>query len=42
MKIAVVEGDGIGKEVIPVAVEILALLHPGFEFFPVEVGLGRW
>lgn len=42
MKIAVVEGDGIGKEVIPVAVDILALLHPEFEFFPVEVGLVRW
>ena len=42
MKIAVVEGDGIGREVIPVAVDILALLHPEFEFFPVEVGYGLW
>ena len=42
MKIAVVEGDGIGKEVIPIAVDILALLRPDIEFFPVEVGYGRW
>ena len=41
-KIAVVEGDGIGHEVIPVAREALALLHPEFDFFPVEVGYRRW
>ena len=41
-KIAVVEGDGIGHEVIPVAREVLALLHPEFEFFPVNVGYGKW
>jgi methanogen homoisocitrate dehydrogenase len=41
-RIAVVEGDGIGHEVIPVAQDVLALLHPEFEFFPVEVGYGRW
>lgn len=41
-RIAVVEGDGIGHEVIPVAREVLALLHPEFEFFPVDVGYGRW
>lgn len=42
VKIAVVEGDGIGKEVIPVAVDILTLLHPDIELFPVVVGYGRW
>ncbi|MFA5331229.1 MAG: isocitrate/isopropylmalate dehydrogenase family protein [Methanoregula sp.] len=41
-KIAVVEGDGIGHEVIPVAQNALALLHPEYEFFPVDVGYGRW
>ena len=42
MRIAVVEGDGIGHEVIPVARDALASLHPEMEFFPVEVGYGRW
>jgi methanogen homoisocitrate dehydrogenase len=42
MRIAVVEGDGIGKEVIPVALQALELLRPEVEFFPVEVGYGRW
>jgi methanogen homoisocitrate dehydrogenase len=41
-KIAVVEGDGIGHEVIPVAVRILELLQPGYEYFTVDVGYGRW
>lgn len=41
-RIAVVEGDGIGHEVIPVAQKVLALLHPEYEYFPVEVGYGRW
>ena len=41
-EIAVVEGDGIGKEVIPVAREILAAVRPDLGFFPVEVGYGRW
>jgi methanogen homoisocitrate dehydrogenase len=42
MRIAVVEGDGIGKEVIPVARAALELLRPDLEFFPVEAGYGRW
>ena len=42
MRIAVVEGDGIGKEVIPVARKALELLRPDIEFFPVEAGYGRW
>lgn len=41
-RIAVVEGDGIGHEVIPVAQDILSLLHPEYNFFPVSVGYGKW
>jgi len=41
-RIAVVEGDGIGKEVIPVAREILGAVRPDLDFFPLEVGYGRW
>jgi len=41
-RIAVVEGDGIGHEVIPVAKQVLALLHPEYDFFPVEVGYSKW
>jgi methanogen homoisocitrate dehydrogenase len=41
-KIAIVEGDGIGHEVIPVAKSVLEYLHPEFEFFDVDVGYGRW
>ena len=40
--IAVVEGDGIGREVIPVAKKVLEVLHPEYGFFPVEVGYGKW
>ena len=40
--IAVVEGDGIGHEVVPVAREILAAVRPDLEFFEVDVGYGRW
>ncbi len=40
--IAVVEGDGIGQEVIPVAQDVLALLHPEYEYYPVEIGYGKW
>ena len=41
-RIAVVEGDGIGHEVIPVARDVLELLHPEYEYFPVSVGYGKW
>jgi methanogen homoisocitrate dehydrogenase len=41
-KIAIVEGDGIGHEVIPVARRVLELLHPEYEYFNVDVGYGRW
>jgi len=40
--IAVVEGDGIGHEVIPVAESVLELLHPEYEYFAVDVGFHRW
>ena len=42
MKVAVVEGDGIGPEVIPPACRLLEVIRPDIEFFPVEVGYGRW
>src|SRR5512136_700579 len=41
-RIAVAEGDGIGREVIPVARKVLETVRPDLEFFPVEVGYGRW
>jgi methanogen homoisocitrate dehydrogenase len=41
-KIAIVEGDGIGHEVIPVARRVLELLHPEYEYFNVDVGYGEW
>ena len=40
--IAIVEGDGIGHEVIPVARNVLEVLHPEYEYFEVDVGYGRW
>ena len=40
--IAIVEGDGIGHEVIPVAKSVLELLHPEYEYFSVDVGYHRW
>jgi len=40
VKVAVVEGDGIGHEVVPIARDILAAVRPDFEFFDVEVGYG--
>lgn len=41
-RIAVVEGDGIGREVVPVAAEALRVLRPDWEQVPVELGLERW
>ncbi len=41
-RIAIVEGDGIGHEVIPVAEAVLELLHPEYEYFAVDVGFHRW
>jgi len=42
MKIAVIEGDGIGKEVIPAAVDVLNAVNLDFEPVPVEVGYDKW
>ncbi|MDV0444993.1 Homoisocitrate dehydrogenase [Methanimicrococcus sp. At1] len=46
MRAAIIEGDGIGKEVIPEAVAILDYFNEtydwGIEKVPVEVGLGKW
>ncbi|MDV0447085.1 Homoisocitrate dehydrogenase [Methanosarcinaceae archaeon Ag5] len=46
MRIAIVEGDGIGKEVIPEAVLLLDYFNEkynlGFEKVPVEVGYVKW
>jgi methanogen homoisocitrate dehydrogenase len=41
-RVAIVDGDGIGHEVIPVAKKVLELLHPEYEYFPVDVGYGKW
>ena len=42
VSVAVIEGDGVGREVVPVAVDLLKRLEPEFEFVPVEVGYGKW
>jgi len=41
-EVAIVEGDGIGHEVVPVARDILAAVRPDLELCEVEVGYGRW
>ncbi|MFA4850324.1 MAG: isocitrate/isopropylmalate dehydrogenase family protein [Methanoregula sp.] len=41
-RIAIVEGDGIGHEVIPVALRALELLHPEYDYFTVDIGYGMW
>jgi len=40
--IAVVEGDGIGKEVIPASVTVLDTLSLDIEKVPIEIGYGKW
>lgn len=42
MKIAVVRGDGIGKEVIPQAVRVLQHYAPDAEYFEADIGYGKW
>ena len=42
MKIAALPGDGIGKEVIPVAVEVLRSVMPSAEIIPVDAGYERF
>ncbi len=42
MKIAVLPGDGVGKEVVPVARDVLKMALPGAEYVYVDVGNERW
>ncbi|HWQ50114.1 MAG TPA: isocitrate/isopropylmalate dehydrogenase family protein [Methanosarcina sp.] len=42
MRLAVIEGDGIGREVIPEAVKVLDALGLEFEKVPLELGYTRW
>ncbi|WP_292371685.1 isocitrate/isopropylmalate dehydrogenase family protein [Methanosarcina sp. UBA411] len=42
MKLAVIEGDGIGREVIPAAVNVLDAFGLEFEKVPLELGYRRW
>lgn len=42
MKLAVIEGDGIGREVIPAAVKVLDAFGLEFEKVPLELGYARW
>lgn len=42
MKVAVVEGDGIGKEVVPAALPVLDAFSLDIEEVPVEIGYGKW
>jgi methanogen homoisocitrate dehydrogenase len=42
MKIAVAQGDGVGKEVIPPCIEILNLLLKGPEFVNLDIGYSKW
>lgn len=41
-RIAVVEGDGVGREVVPVAAAALERIRPDWEHVAVELGLERW
>ena len=42
MKLAVIEGDGIGREVIPEAVKVLDAFGLDIEKVPLELGYARW
>lgn len=42
MRVAVLPGDGIGKEVVPVAVDVLKAVMPEAEYVPVDVGYERF
>jgi methanogen homoisocitrate dehydrogenase len=41
-KVAVAEGDGIGHEVIPIALDVLRTFRPDIEYSAVDVGAGRF
>jgi methanogen homoisocitrate dehydrogenase len=42
MKIAVVPGDGIGREVMPAALAVLDAFGLDIEKIPLEIGYGKW
>lgn len=42
MKLAVVPGDGIGKEVMPAALAVLDAFDLDLEQVPLEIGYGKW
>ncbi len=42
MKIAIVPGDGIGKEVVPAALSVLDAFGLDIEKIPLEIGYGKW
>ncbi len=42
MKIAIVPGDGIGKEVVPAALSVLDAFSLDIEKIPLEIGYGKW
>jgi methanogen homoisocitrate dehydrogenase len=42
MKLAVVPGDGVGREVIPAALSVLDVFGLDIEKVPVEIGFGKW
>jgi isocitrate/isopropylmalate dehydrogenase len=41
-QIVVIEGDGIGREVIPAAIGVLRRLGLSLEFHPADVGAERY
>lgn len=42
MKIAIVPGDGIGREVIPAALSVLDAFSLDIEKIPLDIGYGKW
>lgn len=42
MKLAVVPGDGIGREVIPAALSVLDVFGLDIEKVPLDIGYGKW
>lgn len=42
MKLAVIPGDGVGKEVIPAAIAVLDAFGLDIEKIPLDIGYGKW
>jgi len=42
VKLCVIEGDGIGQEVVPAAVQVLQQVIPGLEILPAQAGWDRF